>query len=630
MGSYVRVRRVINIPTPPVPLQMAFALAAGFGLFLFLLLALVVSYRASYADQIYPGVKVGSLDLGGMSQEQAAAAISQSLTYPEQGKIVFQDNSQVWMVKPADLGLYLDAQTTSLAAFQVGRGGGLFTRLIEPLRAWHSGVNLAPVVVYDERRALAFVEGIARQVDRPMVEASLSVNGTEVLVVPGQVGRSLDIPTVMPALQTSLRTLTDGLVPLPIVESKPVILDASQQAETIRSILSAPLTLRVPGAQEDTPGPYVIPPENLANMLAINKVQSGAEWRYQVGLDPEAITTYVNALAPDISHYPQNARFMFNDETKLLEVIQPAVIGQTLKVDDSVQKIIEKINAGEHSIDLEVEALQPEISDQVTGEQLGITEQVSAYTSYFRGSTTDRLNNIKIAAENFHGLLVPPGAIFSMASVLGDVSLDNGYAEAWIIVGGRTIKGVGGGVCQVSTTLFRAAFFGGYPIIERYPHAYRVGYYEQTRTSWDADLAGLDASVFIPSVDFKFQNDTPYWLLMETYYNASARSLTWKFYSTSDGRKVEWSSSGLQNVIEPEGPVYEEDPELPSGEIKQVDWAVDGADVTVTRIVTRGGEVLYNDVITTHYMPWRDVFQYGPGTELPGSNPKKKKPLNPV
>ena len=211
-----------------------------------------------------------------------------------------------------------------------------------------------------------------------------------------------------------------------------------------------------------------------------------------------------------------------------------------------------------------------------------------------------------------------------MANTMGNVSLDNGYAEAWIIFGGRTIKGVGGGVCQVSTTLFRTVFFGGYPIVERYPHAYRVGYYEQTRNGYDPYYAGLDATVFVPMVDFKFTNDTPYWLLMETYFNPTSRSLTWKFYSTSDGREVEWDSTGPENVVDPPEPRYEENPELAEGVIKQVDWAAEGADVTVTRTVWRDGEILYQDIISTYYRPWRDVFQYGPGTELPKLEFKKK------
>jgi vancomycin resistance protein YoaR len=206
-----------------------------------------------------------------------------------------------------------------------------------------------------------------------------------------------------------------------------------------------------------------------------------------------------------------------------------------------------------------------------------------------------------------------------MADVLGDVSLDTGYAEALIIYGDRTIRGVGGGVCQVSTTLFRAAFFAGFQIDERYAHAYRVGYYEQVYGGTDPDLAGLDATVFAPVVDFRFTNDTPYWLLMETY--VSGATLTWKFYSTSDGRSVDWDTSGLQNIVEPEDPLYEENPDLPEGTIKQVDWAVDGADVTITRTVNRGGAVLHSDVFITHYQPWRAIYQYGPGTEIPTPAP---------
>jgi vancomycin resistance protein YoaR len=106
----------------------------------------------------------------------------------------------------------------------------------------------------------------------------------------------------------------------------------------------------------------------------------------------------------------------------------------------------------------------------------------------------------------------------------------------------------------------------------------------------NARLAGLDAAVFVPLVDFKFTNDTPHWLLMETYLNP-AGSLTWKFYSTKDGRSVEWDTSGVTNVVEAPEPAYNENPELPQGTIRQVDWAADGADVTVYRTVTRNGEV---------------------------------------
>jgi vancomycin resistance protein YoaR len=276
----------------------------------------------------------------------------------------------------------------------------------------------------------------------------------------------------------------------------------------------------------------------------------------------------------------------------------------------------EKVAQGEHQIPLVFDYTAPQVADTAKGKDLGITELVSSQTTYFYGSSKPRLQNIETAASKFHGLLVPPGADFSMAGAMGDVSLDNGYAEALIIFGDRTIQGVGGGVCQVSTTLFRTIFAGGYPITERHPHAYRVGYYEQTANgNFDGELAGLDATVFVPVVDLRFTNDTPYWILMETY--VKGYSLTWKFYSTSDNRSVDWTTTSLQNVEDPPKPVYQENPDLADGEINQVDWEVAGGDVSIHRTVYRNGEVYLEDDYNTHYVPWRAVYEYGPGTKIP-------------
>jgi vancomycin resistance protein YoaR len=198
------------------------------------------------------------------------------------------------------------------------------------------------------------------------------------------------------------------------------------------------------------------------------------------------------------------------------------------------------------------------------------------------------------------------------------VSLDTGFAEALIIYGGRTIRGVGGGVCQVSTTVFRAAYFGGFPIIERYSHAYRVSYYERGDT-WRGP--GLDATVYAPLVDFKFQNDLDAWLLMEVSVNPAASRLTWRFYSTSDGRQVTVSEPTVQNVVPAPDPLYEEDASLAAGQVKQVDYAAEGADVSVVRTIVRDGVQVNagERAMTTHYQPWRAVFNYGPGT--PGMPP---------
>lgn len=607
----------VQEPAPSPLLQGLLALLGGLSLFLILVVAAVVGYDMLYKDRVFPGVTVAGIDLSGMTPVEAAEAIANRLDYPDRGKIAFHEGTTIWTASPKELGLYLDSQASAMAAYETGRQGTPFERLYAQFYAWRSGIDHPPLLVYDERAARDYLAGLSKEIDRPIIEASLKVNGTEVVVTPGQIGRTLDVDDALKRLRAHLPTLTDGLIPLVVHESPPVILDASEQAEIARRILSKPLVLSIPNPEEGDPGPWTFERDSLAKMIDIERVESPEGARYQVGLNTSELRAFLEETAPKLLRYPQNARMIFNDDTRQLEVIQEAVIGRYLDIETSMKEINQKLAAGEHDISLTIVNTNPAVTDDTTAEQLGIRELVSEHTSYFRGSDASRIQNIVTAASRFHGVLVPPGATFSMAEVLGDVSLDAGYAEALIIFGDRTIQGVGGGVCQVSTTLFRTAFLGGYPIVERHPHAYRVGYYEQTSKGRNTDYAGLDATVFVPVVDFKFVNYSSSWLLMETYVNRSSGYLTWKFYSASDGRTVKWETTGLQNIVEPPPPLYEEDPELDEGEIKQIDYEVQGADVTINRTVYKDGNVLFTDTFYTHYLPWRSIYKYGPGTEVP-------------
>ena len=609
--------RPISLPAPgPLP-QIFLTLVGGFALFVLLLASFTVGYGLYFAGRIYPGLSVAGTDLSGLTLEDASAQLAQKLSYPENGRIIFQ-GEQIWIAKPSELGLYLDPQTSALAAYNFGRQGGYLSRLASRFRAWNSGIDLPPLLIYDQRVAYRYVSSIAAQLFIPTREATLSITGTEVVAVPGQVGRMVDIEATLAPLEAQLRSLADGLLPVVIRDAPPQILDASQQAEIARRILSAPLSIQIEGTQEGDPGPWVFDQQTLAGMVTIGRLETPEGARYQVGLNAESLRGFLQGIAAELERQPENARFIFNDETRQLEVIQPAVIGRRLNVDATILAINQQVAEGQHTISLAFDYQDPAVLDNATAEQLGIRELIRSESSFFYGSSAARIQNIQTSASRFHGVLVPPGATFSMGEVLGDVSLDNGYAEALIIFGNRTIQGVGGGVCQVSTTLFRTVFFSGYPINERHPHAYRVSYYEQTASgNVNPKFAGLDATVFVPVVDFKFTNDTPYWLLMETYVNVGARRLTWKFYSTSDGRTVDWDTTGLQNVVEAPEPLYQENPDLDKGEIKQVDWAADGADVAIYRTVNRGDQVYLQDTFSTHYLPWRAVYEYGPGTKLP-------------
>ena len=607
----------------PVFPQIVAALVSGITLFFAAVIVWTLGYQLIYAGRIFPGVSVAGVDLSGMTPSDAAIKLNQALSYPISGKVLFRDGEKAWVATPAELGMVFDPSSSAVTAYGLGRSGGLFGALSGQIRAGGSGANIPPVMIFDQRVAYQYLSQISSQIDQPMVEAGLSLDGTNVVATPGQIGRELKIDATLIYLGAQLQTFSDGEVPLVVQEIQPQILDVSGQANVARQILSQPLTLVVPNSADGSAGPFVYDVQVLAQMLGVQRVDGGV----QVILNTNGLREMLEPVKARTDRLPKNAKFIFNDETRQLDAMENSQTGLVMDVDASIAAINDALLRGEHTVPLVVAVAEPEISSTTTGAELGITELIQSQTSYFYGSSEERIQNIQAAAASFHGVLVAPGEIFSMGAAMGDVSLENGFAEALIIYGGRTIKGVGGGVCQVSTTLFRTVFFGGFPIVERYPHAYRVSYYElKADGGYNTQLAGLDATVFVPLVDFKFINDSPNWLLMETYVNPTARTLTWKFYSTGDGRSVEWSSSGLQNIEEAPPPVYEENSDLAKGEVKQVDWEVEGADVTVTRTVTRDGQVLYEDTITTHYLPWQAVYQYGPGTkDMPPDEDKDKK-----
>jgi vancomycin resistance protein YoaR len=604
--------------TPIFP-QVVAAFVSGVVLFLVLIIGWTLGYQLLYAGRIFPGVSVAGVDLSGLTPSDAAVRLSGTLSYPINGKVLFRDGEKAWVATPAQLGMVFDPSSSAMTAYRLGRSGGLFGALSGQIRAGGAGVKVPPVILFDQRVAFQYLNQIATQINQPLLEASLKLEGTNVVTQPGQVGRELKTDATLIYLGAQLQTFSDGEVPLVVQEIQPQVLDVSSQADAARQILSQPLRLVMPNAAEGEPAPYVYNPEVVANLLAVQRVQNdGGQAGLQVGLSPNGLRDLLVPVKDQVDRLPSNAKFIFNDATRQLELMEDSSVGRELDVGASIVAINDALARGEHTVALVVNEAQPKIAGTATAEELGIRELVSSQTSYFYGSSAERIQNIQAASARFHGVLVAPGETFSMGAMMGDVSLENGFAEALIIYGGRTIKGVGGGVCQVSTTLFRTVFFGGYPIVERYSHAYRVSYYEMTASgAVDTGMAGMDATVYFPLVDFKFTNDTPYWILMETYVDPAARTLTWKFYSTSDGRTVTWETSGTTNLVSAPEPVFEVNDELGKNEIKQVDWAANGADVNVTRTVWRNGSVYFQDNVSTHYEPWQAVCQYGPDSKNP-------------
>ena len=385
---------------PAAILQVAAALAAGAALFLALLLALLTMIQIAYSGRIYPGVSMGGLEIAGMTRQEATQALATKLAFPQTGQLVLQDGSQVWAIRPVQLGLSLDPQANALAAYQFGRSGSLFARLADQFSAWWGGEDVPVTLLYDEKVALAYLADLAAQIDRPVKEASLSVDGLQVTTVPGQIGRRLDSAASLAAIQAQIRTLTDGVVPLVIAETRPNVLDASIQAEQARQLLSAPLTLSLPQPQAGDPGPWIIPPDQLAKWVIIERAQGTGGEEYRVGLSDQALQDYLTAVAGQVNRYPADARFIFNDETRKLEAIQPSAVGRTLNITETAQAIKQQLAAGQRSIALNVATEQPTISDTATGEQLGRA---------FQGQLLGRRSSVMLTAGIMTVLGVMPG-----------------------------------------------------------------------------------------------------------------------------------------------------------------------------------------------------------------------------
>jgi vancomycin resistance protein YoaR len=580
----------------------------------------ITTYQQSHEDRIYTGVIVWGQDLGRLSKQEAIVLLEEAFPYPQQETIALVDpnSGEQWARTPAELGLWFDSEATVEAAYGIGRSGGPVSRLLKQFDSWYYGRQLAPIVVFDEGALNESITEIAEEVYMPAADASLAYNGIDVGFTDAQTGRRLDVSDTRQRLIYPVTNLQEAKVQLLIHETQPRVLDTSASAQQLEFIMSGPMTLYL---QEPLAGVdlerVTLPVEDLLKWVRIQTVEDDlGKATTEVFMDKNAVIAWLESYRETLEREPENARFYFDDATSELVLVEPHVSGRELDVEATADQFLEQVMTSDHSMPFNLSEIVPEVHSGAMAADLNISELVSESTTWFYGSANERKHNIARAAANFYGIVVAPGEEFSFNEYLGEVSAEQGYETGLIIYGGRTIEGVGGGVCQVSTTAFQAAFWGGFPIVERWEHGYQVGYYD------DGEGPGMDATVYSPLVDLRFLNDTPHYLLIENYYNEANSSLTFKIYSTSMGRTVVKEGPFIDNVTEAKPDVWELNEEFEQGEVEQVDWAVEGADVAVERVVYNlYGDLLRQDTFVSHYIPWQNIYQYGPGTNLPEPEP---------
>lgn len=575
------------------------------------LVVLLAAFRFSYTDRITPGVTVFGVALDGMTRDEAVALLDGRFTYDETTVFTLRDGDRTWTLTAGELGLAFDVEATVDAALAVGAGDNALDGLRDQAGAWFNGLAVAPIIRYDQGRAMDALLSIAAEIDRDARDAGIRVDGLTVSTTPGQVGRSLDVPATLAQLDNAMLTLSgDAEVPLVVNETLPVVWNVDEAASLAQAALSGPLTLTAQAADGQPLGPWTISTEQIAALLRLEQVQNpDGSLSYVPRVDLSGFRETLATLAPGLITLPEDGRFHFDEATGQLVVIRPSTPGRALDVDTTLARMEQAVfRYDSRVVPLAFQTTPARYHDGMTAAELGIREMVAEATTYFTGSEANRRHNIAEGASRYDGLIIAPGEEFSFNQYLGDVSKEAGFLDGKVIVGGSTVTGVGGGICQVSTTAFRAALNGGYWITERNTHAYRVGYYEL-----GGQPPGLDAAIWSPERDLKFLNDTDHHLLIEVSVYPAQDALQFRFYSTDPGRTVTLEAPTIQNEVPAPPPRFVVNPDLRPGEIVQVDYAADGMDVTIVRRVTQPDGTSRTDRVFTHYLAWQAVYEVAPG-----------------
>lgn len=563
--------------------------------------AAVAGWQIWHTNRIYGGVTVAGVPVGGMSRSVALNRVSDSLARYPLPTITVTHNGQQWPITGDDVRASTDLLAAVNQAYLVGRTGSWTENLSNQLAAALGAVDVSPEVTLETSQLHSLVDQIATEIREPARPATQMGD----VVVPAKAGVDVDVAATLAALNDALANRSAGqpvLVPLSVVELAPPVADVTAAGAPTASptaspalAVTAPLLLR----NEQFGLSFALDP---ATLLAISVAGD------PTSVDEVKLRALLEGWAAQIDVTPRDARLRFNQATQSPEVMQESRAGRQFDIETTLATIKWALASGQTKADLTITTVLPQVDSNRVAE-MGIRELIVGESTYFAGSSPERIRNVAVAAEKFEGVVIPPNGIFSFNQFVEDVSAANGFGDSLIIWGDRTAVGIGGGVCQVSTSIFRSAYAAGFPIVERLPHGYVVSWYGEP---------GLDATIFTPTVDFRFRNDTGAHLLIEPVMDANAGILTINMYGTKPDRQVIISEPVKRDIQPAPDALYTVDPSLAPGQVKQVDWAVQGMTVEVTRTIIEGGATR-SETMVSKYQPWRAIYLVGSQADIPAS-----------
>ncbi len=578
------------------PLDFALIFA---GMTLLALLSAVTVWQFWHVNRLFSGVSVAGVPVGGLTRAAAVSKVNTDTSFFAAPPISLyaetMSGDRQWPLPVEQFDLRFNVADAVNQAYLLGREGTVTMRLGQQLGLALRGYNVLPVVNFDPAELRYVVSNIAATVRQPG-RAALTIDNITVAAQPGlDVDEQATIDAVVEALVSAPDSphIRVPLVTIPMPPPDAGTTPGSSTQAVASDDQTLPFLLRDPLSGMD----LALDPSVLSRVMFS---------RVPLRLDRDVLRAYLMGIAEEIDMPARDARLRFNAATGGVTVIQSSKYGQRLDVDATASAVETALVEGANEAVLALAELPPAV-DMNRIAEMGIRELVASGTSYFAGSSAARVRNIQVGAEKLDGVVIPPGEDFSFNKYVEDVSAANGFEDSLIIWGDRTAVGVGGGVCQVSTTIFRAAYQAGLPIVERYNHGYVVSWYGEP---------GLDATIYTPTVDFRFRNDTSAYLLIEPSVDVAGGSITFSLYGTKPDREVLIGEPVIADVEEPEKPAYKVDEELVIGDIQQVEWPKEGMTVTVERTIVERG-VRRVDTMSSRYQPWRAVYLVGPGTEVP-------------
>ncbi len=556
-----------------VPISILAGLGLGWG-----------GFEAYHASRILPLVSAAGISVGGLTLFEAKSKLAGSFKNQTPPTIKVQAGAKSMNVAANELGWQPNPQASAQAAFDVGRGGNL----LENLRMRVSSVNLPLVAQVDAAQFQSRVKALSEPFTVAAKNAAIVVASGKYVVRADTTGQSLDFAGAIKNFKANpnLREL----------ELQTIAVSATLKKADLEPVAEkANLLVRNVALQYTPPGTD----KNLVQNLSTAEVRN-LFFVKRDGLIPDgaAIARTLSRVGSRFDRNPVNARYKSAGASFVKTKDQ---IG--FKLDQTVAtKLVssEILNPETTQIVLPVIVNKPSITSASLPDPKSFS-LISSATTTFYGSPSARIQNVYTAIGHLNGYVVPAEGVFDFNDAVGDIGLENGFSEGLIISQGRTVKGIGGGVCQASTTAFRALYKAGLPILERNQHAYRVHYYDP--------IIGMDAAVYQPSLNLRMKNDTGGPILVR----ASARGLsaTVQLYGIASKRKVVISNPQILWHTPAPASKTEVDYSLRPGQRKQVDWSADGYGVRVNRtVIDPSGS--RKDVLSTNYRPWQAVYAVGP------------------